>query len=260
MTNAHKYSSRSSMDDILSSIRRIIDESVSTETEAPVGAAPADAMDKPVEPVRPPELLTSTPVTPRAAPTVNGVNGVNGHAPLPDENAPHDRRFTPDDAEAFREVAEVLQSTANILQTQDKEPLETGAEPASDRVEEMPEVIDEAANPPAVQKQAAPPPVDVAPVAAQSKTPKPMAQSIEESARDQIVPLVSSATSRSIAQTLAALDEVLKERTGEDLKATTEEMLKPMLAEWLDENLPSMVERLVRQEIERIARGEPRAA
>jgi cell pole-organizing protein PopZ len=38
--------------------------------------------------------------------------------------------------------------------------------------------------------------------------------------------------------------------------AIAEEMLRPMLQEWLDNNLPSLVERLVRAEIERIARGE----
>ena len=47
----------------------------------------------------------------------------------------------------------------------------------------------------------------------------------------------------------------LKRSAMDDLDAKTEAILRPMLREWLDENLPSMVERLVREEIERVARG-----
>ncbi len=41
-------------------------------------------------------------------------------------------------------------------------------------------------------------------------------------------------------------------RTIDDL---VEDMLRPMLRNWLDVNLPPMVERLVREEIERVSRG-----
>jgi cell pole-organizing protein PopZ len=47
----------------------------------------------------------------------------------------------------------------------------------------------------------------------------------------------------------------LKRSTMDDIDAKTEAILRPMLREWLDENLPNMVERLVREEIERVARG-----
>lgn len=47
----------------------------------------------------------------------------------------------------------------------------------------------------------------------------------------------------------------LKRSAMDDVDATTEAILRPMLREWLDENLPNMVERLVREEIERVARG-----
>ena len=47
----------------------------------------------------------------------------------------------------------------------------------------------------------------------------------------------------------------LKRSAMDDVDAKTEAILRPMLREWLDENLPNMVERLVREEIERVARG-----
>jgi cell pole-organizing protein PopZ len=72
--------------------------------------------------------------------------------------------------------------------------------------------------------------------------------------------LVSEAVSKSVSHSFADLSEMLLEKHGRDLDMMAEEMLRPMLQEWLDNNLPSLVERLVRGEIERIARGEPRMA
>ena len=47
----------------------------------------------------------------------------------------------------------------------------------------------------------------------------------------------------------------LKRSAEDDMDAKTEAILRPMLREWLDENLPTLVEKLVREEIERVARG-----
>ena len=70
--------------------------------------------------------------------------------------------------------------------------------------------------------------------------------------------LVSEAVSQSVSNSFSSLSDLLMEKHGRDLDMVAEEMLRPMLQEWLDNNLPSLVERLVRGEIERIARGEPR--
>jgi len=72
--------------------------------------------------------------------------------------------------------------------------------------------------------------------------------------------LVSEAVSQSVSHSFSSLSEVLIDKNGRDLDMIAEEMLRPMLQDWLDNNLPSLVERLVRGEIERIARGEPRTA
>lgn len=59
---------------------------------------------------------------------------------------------------------------------------------------------------------------------------------------------------RSFQDLAVAIDEA-ERRSYDDIAA---ELLRPMLQEWLDENLPTLVERLVREEIERVARGNRR--
>jgi len=56
---------------------------------------------------------------------------------------------------------------------------------------------------------------------------------------------------RSFQDLAVAIDEA-ERRSYDDIAA---DLLRPMLQEWLDENLPTLVERLVREEIERVARG-----
>ena len=71
------------------------------------------------------------------------------------------------------------------------------------------------------------------------------------------VSLVSDSVSRNVANSLSSLSGHFEQSGGRNLDLLAEDMLRPMLQDWLDNNLPSLVERLVRSEIERIARGEP---
>lgn len=68
--------------------------------------------------------------------------------------------------------------------------------------------------------------------------------------------LVSEPSRARVGGSLNSLSDALAQEAQRQLPAMTESLLKPMLADWLDNNLPSMVERLVREEIERIARGD----
>lgn len=68
--------------------------------------------------------------------------------------------------------------------------------------------------------------------------------------------LVSEPSRAKVGGSLNSLSDALAQEAQRQLPAMTESILKPMLADWLDNNLPSMVERLVREEIERIARGD----
>lgn len=67
--------------------------------------------------------------------------------------------------------------------------------------------------------------------------------------------LVSEKTSRQVAAAFEELSEAFAARSKRSLDEMAEEMLRPMLQEWLDNNLPTLVEKLVREEIERVARG-----
>ncbi len=67
--------------------------------------------------------------------------------------------------------------------------------------------------------------------------------------------LISEHTGRQVAAAFGELSEALAARNRKSLDEMAEEMLRPMLQDWLDNNLPTLVERLVREEIERVARG-----
>ena len=81
---------------------------------------------------------------------------------------------------------------------------------------------------------------------------QPLSEEIESSA-DR--PASSDLMSPSSAVAVSGSFDRLKRNAMDNLDAKTELILRPMLREWLDDNLPSLVERLVREEIERVARG-----
>lgn len=51
-----------------------------------------------------------------------------------------------------------------------------------------------------------------------------------------------------------APEESVAEASGRTVEQFVEDMIRPMLRDWLDENLPPIVERLVQKEIQKIAR------
>ena len=67
--------------------------------------------------------------------------------------------------------------------------------------------------------------------------------------------IVSEHTGRQVAAAFGELSEAFAARSKKSFDDMAEEMLRPMLQDWLDNNLPTLVERLVREEIERVARG-----
>ncbi|WEX78835.1 PopZ family protein [Sinorhizobium numidicum] len=67
--------------------------------------------------------------------------------------------------------------------------------------------------------------------------------------------IVSPAVSRQVARAFDDLAHAVEQGPRRSFDEIAEAMLRPMLQEWLDDNLPKLVERLVREEIERVARG-----
>lgn len=84
-----------------------------------------------------------------------------------------------------------------------------------------------------------------------------------EAARGQNTPpasmsrsaLISEQPGRQVAAAFSELSEAFAASRRKSFDELAEEMLRPMLQDWLDNNLPTLVERLVREEIERVARG-----
>lgn len=67
--------------------------------------------------------------------------------------------------------------------------------------------------------------------------------------------IISELAERKIAAAFEELNEAFETSRRQSLDEMAEEMLRPMLQDWLDNNLPRLVEKLVREEIERVARG-----
>ncbi|KRB22509.1 MULTISPECIES: PopZ family protein [Mesorhizobium] len=67
--------------------------------------------------------------------------------------------------------------------------------------------------------------------------------------------ILSEHTGRQVAAAFGELSDAFASRSKKTFDEMAEEMLRPMLQDWLDNNLPTLVERLVREEIERVARG-----
>jgi len=70
--------------------------------------------------------------------------------------------------------------------------------------------------------------------------------------------LVSMQTGEKVAAAFGELDAAIAAGQRRSFDEIAEEMLRPMLTQWLDDNLPTLVERLVREEIERVSRGNRR--
>jgi uncharacterized protein len=85
------------------------------------------------------------------------------------------------------------------------------------------------------------------PVAA---APEPVAETPFER---HLRPILSDMAGRQVTAAFSDLTSAIEKERQQSLAEIAEDMIRPMLQEWLDNNLPTMVERLVRQEIERVS-------
>lgn len=77
----------------------------------------------------------------------------------------------------------------------------------------------------------------------------------DDEAAEQRPAIISDRTGRQVAASFGELSEAFAASRRRSFDEMAQEMLRPMLQDWLDNNLPVLVERLVREEIERVARG-----
>ncbi|HEY6633889.1 MAG TPA: DUF2497 domain-containing protein [Rhizobiaceae bacterium] len=67
--------------------------------------------------------------------------------------------------------------------------------------------------------------------------------------------LLSERVERQVAASFGELSEAFAARSQKRFDEMAAEMIEPLLRDWMENNLPTLVERLVREEIERVARG-----
>lgn len=68
-------------------------------------------------------------------------------------------------------------------------------------------------------------------------------------------PILSESTERQVSAAFEDLSFAVRSEQRRSFDEIAQEIMRPLLQDWLDNNLPTLVERLVREEIERVARG-----
>lgn len=273
-----------SMDEILASIRRIIESNdpvppgVATgmaEPEGFSGSAANDDMEEvpltideafaPREAVRSPmpEALPPESEPFRAAPREQDLPAAQPQRSLSLADVAARVRAASERNPGLREMAP--QPAADDLSAPPSSPLMTGrmaAAGGSQQTERPPVDWNELAASAEPSRQGAPrmEPQRQAeePPPATTVDPERMVSKPAASEMPAATSLISVDAGQQVArsfQDLAVAVDQAERRSYDEIAA---ELLRPMLQEWLDENLPTLVERLVREEIERVARGNRR--
>lgn len=235
-----------SMEEILASIRRIIEDSDVTRQPAPVSAS-ALVRGEVAEFRRP---VTEQPEKPAMMRNVfQDEPALRGPISEPVQATPEPEIETDDEDEivlnagnddhSLREPSASSQQLAGTDISLEEMDLSVEAEIAKavDTLLE-PEPDAEAEEEVAVQ------PMATAPVADAVAKPQPAPH------------MLSQMAERQVAAAFQDLNHAVRAEPRRSFDDIAAELLRPMLQDWLDNNLPTLVERLVREEIERVVRGE----
>lgn len=285
MAQAGSAQREPSMEEILASIRKIIEETEHPRDEP--AAAPAAKAEVPA-PAAKPEAVAPEPLVRGEAPEPVAVTV----RPEP-RAAAEDKMETTDvprepDIKAFRDAIADIETRADAPKVAPEvtpeakpahraEDLSVGLTLAEVQRRLAREAEAEAGKKPvgmAAELEAAPfaddqpEPAEQAPEAEAEAQPPVAQDEVVEPAPDmadaqtandgmqQMRPaLMSPEVGRQVAGTFGELKEAFLASRQKSFDEMAQEMLRPMLQDWLDNNLPVLVEKLVREEIERIARG-----
>ncbi|RRI02371.1 DUF2497 domain-containing protein [Mesorhizobium tamadayense] len=264
MATASSAQREPSMEEILASIRRIIEDSDTGRKQpaadsadlrqdlqptAPTADVDAFRSELNAEPVpRKPvslaeiqaQLAASDPAVARAEPVKT--------APAPATLAEVGARVaaepgTPAIAES---AASVPQSADTIVSDWRREIAAVGGSSVKAKVAERPA---EAAPQVEIDEE------DLAAPTAEAMAPGPVSGPSSADLPPSRPAILSEHAGRQVAAAFGELSDAFASRSKKTFDEMAEEMLRPMLQDWLDNNLPTLVERLVREEIERVARG-----
>jgi len=237
MATASSVQREPSMEEILASIRRIIEDSDSGRRPAESGEFPhASELEEAQEAL--PEVDAFRAEL-QADPQPFGqitLAEVQAQLQVPDAAAAEGERAPISLAEIGNRIAQESQPAGDPAIAAESDP----AGMVFERHE--PELEYGQPSPVTVEAEAAAPPTETSPdMSAEALSARPA--------------LVSEQTSRQVAAAFEELSEAFASRSRKTFDEMAQEMLRPMLQDWLDNNLPTLVERLVREEIERVARG-----
>jgi cell pole-organizing protein PopZ len=160
------------------------------------------------------------------------------HAPIHDERA---EEYATDPAPEVTDAAAEEMREALVSD----EPLEAPVQPVAEEAKPVSNETEEAEHPEPKEAVAAAPET-ASDASAKAEEPQGGGQ------------LVSLQTGEKVAAAFNELDAAIAAGQQRSFDEIAEEMLRPMLTQWLDDNLPTLVERLVREEIERVSRGNRR--
>lgn len=261
-----------SMEEILASIRKIIESNDVTEDHEPVSESAADDDDhgpSTEPPQRPVSLLNRIPgegaevSAPKARESSAKHTRIEPMAPLRPGLEPRGET-APGSEEA--DTAQTKPSDAKRAAPARLADIAAAARPAPSRIPqpsgnpEPPEMKEPSEKPEATASGQND--VVFLPDADQdidANGNKGADDALERGAKEETVSeqraLISPAVGARVAASFDDLSHAVTKGPSRSFDDIAEEMLRPMLQQWMDDNLPTLVERLVREEIERVARG-----
>ncbi|MFC3218256.1 PopZ family protein [Tianweitania populi] len=238
MAQANSVQREPSMEEILASIRRIIEDS---DTARPANDGAVAETAAPSEPAEVADIETmrlgvrEAASQPRPAPQID-------HAAIEQASLLRDRRI----AEELRPSLAAVPLSARVA----AEPAAVAPSPAAPAAEPVASEPTSASAEPAIQQD---------PMLTFEDLLEDEMNAAPEAAPVSPLPsIISDRTGRQVAAAFGELSEAFAATRQKSFDEMAEAMLRPMLTDWLDNNLPTLVERLVREEIERIARGPAR--
>ena len=260
------------MEEILASIRRIIENNEPGADGNPLGLGPAsgeapdgyDASEAAAEPVSHDAEVDRSEANAAVANDENQRDVANDAAfaqPVSLAEVAARARIVP-------EAQQTASNDEDHDQGAEDYPVDPAAEVMDAAAEEMREALvsDEPVDAPVAPaaQEAKPAIAEAKPVVHPAAEETPAAPVAESGASAPAVEpqrggqLVSLQTGEKVAAAFNELDAAIAAGQQRSFDEIAEEMLRPMLTQWLDDNLPTLVERLVREEIERVSRGNRR--
>ncbi|OHV89079.1 PopZ family protein [Mesorhizobium sp. ORS 3428] len=266
MATASSAQREPSMEEILASIRRIIEDSDTGRKQpaADAGDVRQDLEPKPVAPAAEVDAFRSE-LNEESAPR-KPVSPAEVQAQL----------AASDPAVARAETRPEPVKTASSPTTLAEVGARVAAEPAAGTVAGAPQTADTivadwrreiaaaggssvkakaAMRPPEAEPEVVIDEDDLAPPAVETAAPGKVSRTPSADLPPARPAILSERAGRQVAAAFGELSDAFASRSKKSFDEMAEEMLRPMLQDWLDNNLPTLVERLVREEIERVARG-----